>query len=278
MTFNELHNILNGTFFDPDLDTDSLRFIDPNALSKIQIKGFNGNIVDHNNYVFFNAVCNAYLNKNLKTAHRLLNVPHEENGTRIGYGKAPNKGRGASPEILDQTIQTIMSSTVNLDQVKHHPEFLSILAKNFDKDRLSDLITSINCLELVRYTEYICNTYNISMTSGISINYFDKSTLSWNSLSVALPTDNYGRRIILIPRAAVVENYAFSAESFVQKKLLTSRQQFYKEQGYKLSKKKIRIREIQPLGPGMTKQYALQEVLKNPYLLEEYLHLLRLTA
>lgn len=278
MKFSTLNSIPNSTFFDPDLDEDSLRFIDPNTLSKVHIKGFDGNTVDNNIYSFLNALCNAYLNKDIQVAHQLLDVPHEENGTRIGYARTPNKGRGVSPEILDNTIQTILSSSINLVQVKHHPEFLSMLTQNFDKDRLSDLITSINCLELVRYTEFICNLYNVSMTPEIKIHYFDKVSLSWQSMKVALPTDKSKQPVILIPRVAVVEDYNFSAESFVQKRLLTIRQQSYKEQGYTLSKKKIHALEVRPLGTGMIKKYALQEILKDPSLLEEYLHLLRLTA
>ncbi|KRM60266.1 hypothetical protein FC26_GL000986 [Paucilactobacillus vaccinostercus DSM 20634] len=278
MLFSKMYHVNDNTFFDPNLNHDQVKFIDPNKLVAIRTHGFNGDAVDKNYYAFFNALCETYLNDNTQLAHQLLAVPHEENGTRIGYAKAPNKGRGVSPQILDHTMQTIMVSPVNLEQVKHHPEVLSLFAQNFDRDRLSDLITSINCLELVRYTEYICNRYYVPMVPGIEITYFDCICLQWKKRQVALPTDQAGRRIILIPNGAVVDGYIFSAGSFVQKKLLTSRQRFYEEQGHPLTKKKIRAREVQPLGPGMTKQYALQQVLQNPFLLDEYLNLLRLTA
>lgn len=269
--FNSLFGVNDDSYYNPRLDRDERKFLNTDLLGKCNQEGFDSQTADLLVQGYIGAVVDYYLVGNKQAAHTLLAVPCEMNETRIGYGKEPSSGRGPSEEILDKVFESLIKSGINMNIAKHRPPVIPLVTPNFDRDRLSDLLTNVTSLQLVDFTHYICHKYSIPLIVSEAIHYFDLKTLGWKSTVVDLPVDKKGRPIILIPQVLVVDEYNFSAGRFVWNVVLPSRQHLLMERGIKKNKRALWDEEVRPLGKDMTKKYALSQISEDPKLFDEYL-------
>ncbi|WP_258115690.1 hypothetical protein [Levilactobacillus yiduensis] len=269
--FNDFFDVSDDSYYDPRLDHDERKFLNTDLLGKCKQEGFGSQDADLLVQGYIGAVVDCYSTGNKQAAHALLGIPCEMNETRIGYGKKPSSGRGPSEEILDGVFESLIKSGINMDIAKHRPPVIPLVTKNFDRDRLSDLLTNVISLQLVGFTHHICRKHGIPLIAQETIHYFDLKSTEWEVTTVDLPADGKGRPIILIPRTLVVNKYNFSAGQFVRQVVLTSRQHLLLEQGIKKSKSVLWDEEVRPFGKGMTKKYALYQIHEDPKLFDEYL-------
>lgn len=268
--FNTYFNVCGQEYFNADLSSDSAMFLDPDAISKYGSDLFNAKAVAKNMSVYSKRVYSLYRSNRKREARNLLSFPQEVKYTRVGYGHESSKyGRGTSLDILDEVLSSLIESKVDLKLVEEYPQFLMLLTRNFGPDRLSDLITNLAYEQLVEFTQKVCQVYKIPLDSEVGVNFFSIKDCMWIRRKVKLPVDDNRMPILLIPKNAVVENYHFSSQKFLQKVLLLSRQNQLQSQGIRMSKRNIYLQEVLPYGD--TKEYILRRVIDDPELMLDYL-------
>lgn len=285
-TFNTYFNVKDERYLNIPIDTDILRFVDPVELRKAHSKYFNGILADRKLRDYIEEVFIRYKDGNPAAAFNLINdPPGEVNAVHLGYSSNQSRGNGTSAEILDATFKKILELSEHHDKFLRAPILVPLFVPRFGSDRFSDLIVNVITKELCEFTEKICDELNIEIRD-FSYRYYDNDEKAWKDEEFLLPEDANGHAIILIPENVAVEDYNFKAQNFVETVVIPNKQDEHYENGtmkhfierkgqmvaVKPTKKMVRKEEVSDsYVEDKYKQYALDETLKNPDLLGQFI-------
>ncbi|MPM60407.1 hypothetical protein SDC9_107258 [bioreactor metagenome] len=202
----------------------------------------------------------------------LFEHAHEINATRLGYGNGHN-GKAKTPLGMLNTFRIVPSllfSGIELSKASD----LAIFIKRFAEDCMSDMLTNIIFRELMQFTLFQCEKYDIkTQNSPSGYFYWNADIAQWNEYQGPSLLIN-GKLILLVPKGIVRNRYYFNADQFFSRVILTRVQQ---EQSWldgkgiehKPSKKELR-KKIQS-GKSVL-ECAISMTSEFPKYLPEYHH------
>lgn len=291
--FNEHFNLEDSSYFDIPINTDILRYVDPNLLGIVYHRHFDSLNAKKKVTHYFLTAFDAYRKGDKELAIDLITYPKEMNEVHFGYSQKEAVGTGPSIEILDSFFSKITLGFGELEkELASKPILLPLFVKNFGSDRFSDLIVCIISKELSEFTERVCNEHSIE-TSPVNLGkHYNMESMDWENLHANLPLDLIGRPILLTPKEIVVKEYGFSAEHYVNSLIAKQLQHYhYENKTEGLISYKEKKGSLVPVKPtlvqvkdvelnqkyrdhGKVKEFALDYSLKNPASLGQYITLL----
>lgn len=197
-------------FVNIDLCKDNQLFIDP-----LRIK--NGNNKFHktcykNIENFVNRLLTLAQNKEYKKLLEFIDNLYERNETKLGYSIDTTYGKSFGENGGTDLIKLLSRNKVLESGFVEDIFDCTIMIPNIGEDKVSDLITTIIFLDLVKYTQEQCELWNIDTE------YIKLEKLCWNSEKEIweerkehLPIWN-GKPIVFVPKSFVGKTFLFSYE------------------------------------------------------------------
>lgn len=222
-------------FVDVDVERDVELFIDPCWIHILDGKWFKEASVTI--FSFFEHIINLYEAGKKAEAKALFNSAHEPNETCLGMSRGYPDGTGASSEMLANVFEVITAEKMIEKGLIQQIEDLPVFIDNFDKDRLSDLVTNLIRKHLVEFTKQQCELHEIPLTAGVKIgSYWNKDLKKWDVVTdEALMID--GKIKLLVPKQIVVKNYRNSAKHYCRRYVLVKRREEHIREGSSLVKR-----------------------------------------
>lgn len=137
-------------------------------------------------------------------------------------------GKGATSEKLTSLFLEFYKIVRKNPYTESNPLALCIYIQNFDKDKMSDLITNIIRHLLFEFTVEQCALWNINLSEEASlIGYFWAcDERSWKALQGnTLIVDN--KKLLLVPKEIVRQRYVFNVECYIKQYILKTMQKYH---------------------------------------------------
>ena len=225
MLFSELFQIQNSEekqWFDPILHQDTKLFIDPFLLFKTEHPLFS-DVYDHimkfinETYALVAKAGGKKGDINYKKAVSML-MFHEVNELCLGYS-SNREGAGPGPKWA-QTLALNISNCIDHSILKlEHMEEIGLFSLGIGPDSISDITANLMKERLVKYTQDICNKYDIPMQEVMLKNAsFNQKFLRWEHKKVLLPINPYKQRntgILLVPEEFLRELPTINKDDFL---------------------------------------------------------------
>ncbi|MGE7875539.1 hypothetical protein [Streptomyces venezuelae] len=269
-------------FIDVDVERDVELFIDPCWIHILDGKWFKEASVTI--FSFFEHIIDLYENDRKDEAKQLFHSAHEPNETCLGMSKGTPDGTGASSEMLASVFEVIINEQMIEKGLIRQIEDIPVFIENFNKDRLSDLVTNLIRKHLVEFTKEQCKKHNMPLTPGVTIGfYWNKDLKEWDEVTdEALIID--GKIKLLVPKILVVKNYRNSAQHYCRRYVLIKRREEHirensslvKTETLKSGKTKVTVvlddietEERKKLGKTQ-KEYVREITEEDPDLMERF--------
>lgn len=229
MNISQKFNIgINGhrdiDFIDIDERLDTRLFIDPYVIQALPDEFCTNarRCID----TFFQEVFLACRNHNHPRLRSLLKYASEPNETNLGMKFISDYGKGTTADELTNLFLEFYKIVRRNPYIENKPLALCMYIQNFDKDKMSDLITNI-----IRRLLYIF-TVEQSTTWGMKLNsteeaigyYWDHNELNWKKL-YGYPLSVGHKNILLVPKSIVRPRYVFNVECYIKQYILKNIQQ-----------------------------------------------------
>lgn len=206
-------------------------------------KEFNLAIIDYHKEIFKKLEKNPIDEVGLR---RMFLHSSENNDNRLGLSKVvPSKassGKGCSPQMLFNLFTR--SEILDLVQSKvivETPTNINMFVAGFDKDRMSDLLTSIGLRVLTKFTEDQIQAAEKVTGIKVKMNPIPQIGHTWNynkhewePFSYNQYLDHNNRPILLIPKNMVTGSYVYSAKRYIRGHMLLQIQSQMLEEAKKL--------------------------------------------
>lgn len=187
----------------------------------------------------------------------LFKYSSENNSTRMGTSKViPNsysKGKGCTPEMLyklfttDEAIKLARKGVFNTSISNIH-----LFIKGFDRDRMTDLISSVIFHLLIEFTEkQMSKTKRKVLQSPLPVKYmfWNRHSHQWEEKEYYPYLDFNKKPLTLVPKNILTGYYVYNAERYMRGHILLSLQQ-KKYQQDKLTDpkaKKVKLDDLEKL-------------------------------
>jgi hypothetical protein len=169
---------------------------------------------------FFEAVLEAIRAGDVVRGRRLLDNLGEPNETCLGLSAGRPAGRGVGRQQADELFDRIRQSRAAQTGLLSELADCELFIPNFGADKISDVTTNIIRRQLINYTQAQCDLHRIPIIGEVASGMlWDGSNSSWTNRYVELPVIN-GRKIVLVPKASVRWNMAFSHQDYYNKFVL----------------------------------------------------------
>lgn len=206
-------------FIDIDDTLDTGLYIDPYVIQALQ----NEFCLCCKKYIdsFFRELFKACKEQNHTRVHKLLEYASEPNETNLGMKTISKYGKGATSFELTKIFLDFYKIVQKNPYVTNNPLALCMYIKNFDKDKMSDLITNIIRKELYRFTIEQLDLWGIKLnTSNKFLGYYwDYNTLEWKEL-IGKPFIVGNKKLLLVPKSIVRTRYVFNVECYIKQYIL----------------------------------------------------------
>lgn len=149
---------------------------------------------------------------------RLFEHAHEIQITKLGYGKG-DRGAGKTKDGMIKALEPLeklIDEGIRIESIYD----VNILVKRYGKDSLSDLMTNVISNVLYEFTLEISRKYGIGELSDKSSEYYywSEITNGWVKTMQKNIVFN-GKKILLVPKTFVAEEYPYSTENFFRRVL-----------------------------------------------------------
>ncbi len=261
-------------FVDVDINGDTSIFVDPMALRQLTSSEWAMECVWHVQ-TFFRSVLKAIADNDSQAGLSLLGSLHEPNETHLGFSSGNSKGHALGTHLAEDVWKALSNSKAVTSGLLEDLEDTILMIPGISNDVISDITTNIIRGPLIRYTQQMCQQYNIPMQEGLDSGpIWDPSTLTWGNRFERLPVAK-NRKLLLIPKAIVRRRMEYSDTEYYGKYILpylmreelnanTSLVHLLKNGERRVYKKDL----INKFGKG--KSAALRETLRTPHILSDY--------
>lgn len=210
------HNSI--AFLDVPVNTDVEFFIDPTLIERLPYdwcKSAQAKIDD-----FFQNLRQAARVDDNERLRYLLSCGQEINALRLGYSQNKPCGRGASPQSLfDIFVQAKSIEILKLDLATRLQDHV-IFIENFDKDRLSDLLSHIILSDIASFTYKQCKKYKYDTSEEVILGKgWDAIKHSWMNIK-GYPIWYGESKILLLPKFIICKNMVVSVHNYIWKQIL----------------------------------------------------------
>ncbi len=189
---------------------------------------------------FFHEIFRACREHNTNHLRGLLEYASEPNETNLGMKSISDYGKGATAGELTNLFLEFYKIVRRNPYSASNPLALCMYIKNFDKDKMSDLITNIIRKLLYIFTVEQSTVWGIPLEPDvISIgHYWDYNNLNWNNL-YGQPLSVGHKNILLVPKLIVRSRYVFNVECYIKQYILKTIQQYHVDQNSDMCSTKI---------------------------------------
>ena len=170
---------------------------------------------------FFRELFIACKARNLKRLRELLMHSSEPNETNLGMKSTSIYGKGATAGDLSVLFLEFYKLVSQNPTIENNPLALCMYIKNFDKDKMSDLITNIIRKQLYCFTMQQVDKYRLRLSDKtVSLGYYwNYHSLIWEELKGKPFCANH-RMILLVPKRIVRSRYIFNVECYIKQYIL----------------------------------------------------------
>lgn len=212
-------------------------FILPSYLQKVTVPGFDSGSAIKELTTFSGKVLDivnssSSTNDKISQLEVIFKPIHEISSLGLGYSKYSSKGHGPDYDSLIQIGKLLnrviekWKATGELDELGFIKS-MSLFVPDFGPDALSDLIASLIYPQLVTYTEFVLNKFNVpyivsnvpEKVSGVERQVWDTSRKEWVSSLQEIVVKNVN--ITLVPyRLLTSYDSSFDVSRYISKFLL----------------------------------------------------------
>ncbi|SDI57795.1 hypothetical protein SAMN05216338_102596 [Bradyrhizobium sp. Rc2d] len=170
---------------------------------------------------FFHGVLEAIRAGRHTDAERLLKQLREPNETRLGLSKGKARGRALGSGSAHDVWQSLSRSEAVKTGLIEDLEDTVLMVEGVSVDIVSDMTTNIIREPLIRYTQQMCEQYEIPMMTGVDSGpLWNARDQKWYSNFTELPLAGSGK-LILVPKVLVRTHLQYDAGEYFQHFLLT---------------------------------------------------------
>lgn len=260
-------------FVDIELETDKPLFLDSTLIKKCNS---NFSMLCNNTLDDFFKYLIGLLKMGLINDARKICIPLGEiNETHLGLSKGKPNGRGIGPQGASAIFERIKNSNAIKMGFLEDIEDLRIFIDKIDKDKISDMITNIIKIHLLKYTEEQCNLYDIKVVKAPSGLFWNDKKHNWeNDFVNRLIIDD--TPILLVPKSLVSYCKEYTPQQFKQHYVLNYLQRENLEKKTNLVKQKVNKelyvtkKSIIDSEPKMDKNYLLNFTIKYPEIFRNF--------
>ena len=205
-------------FVDIFIDDDKPLYIDPYVF-KVRNDTWS---VECNNLIvdFFNTVVIAIKNEEITYAKKLLEQLNEPKETHLGVSQLSVSGKGVSGKQAGDLYEKLKKSkAVKTGHLKDLSD-CELMIPGIGFDKISDITTNIIRERLIEYTQAQCYLHNIPIQNVPSGKIWNCTEKRWHNGSYTnLPVAD-GKKIILVPKYAVVFKPSLSSQELYNHEIL----------------------------------------------------------
>lgn len=210
-----IHGHKDIDFIDIDTENDTNLYLDPYVIQALE-NGFcrQARIAIDS---FFHELFWACKNDNIKRITDLLTYANEPNETNLGMKRKSKYGKGSTATKLTELFCGFYHTVSMNPLADNYSTELCVFMKNFDKDKMSDLITNIIRNLLYEFTMEQCKKWKIEVSPSIKPigNYWDPNECTWKKL-YGTPLLINNKSILLVPKIITRKRYVFNVERYIK--------------------------------------------------------------
>lgn len=232
---------------------------------------------------FFQAVLDAIKKKDDQRGRRLLDNLHEPNETCLGLSKGHPEGRGVGEIQADDLYYRLSKSKAARSGLLEELSDCELFIERFGPDKVSDVTTNIIRTQLISYTHTQCDLIGIDLDGGVASGpLWNPARERWEHKYVTLPVIN-GKKVLLVPKASVRWNLAFSHTRYYNQFVLEFLQAEHLNQGSALvealknGRRRVTKKSLKEVHP-LSKAFLAEFTDEHPDVLRRYKGLLGIPA
>lgn len=277
MKFSDYFN-LNRTqpyldFLDVPINTDVRVFLEPGAIKALYSPW--GNELSSLLQTFFETVLRHIKSGRNSTAQQLLASLNERNEFHLGYCRGQSRGHGFGVESANNVWSALSKSNAAVTGLLKDLEDTALLLPGIGTDMISDAVCNILRGPLIRYTQDMCNYYNVPLTPDVASGpIWNPQEEAWEEALVPLPVTKYGK-VILVPKILVRHRLTFNSDEYYRHYVLPELQEEHLKSGSSLvqtlkngDKRVTKKALIEKYGSG--KLAIVEQTRSRPYVFDEY--------
>ena len=198
-------------FANVNLSKDNLLFLDPFRIR-------NGNTEMHKKCYskiekFVDNMIELSKNKEYNKLLGFIDIFCERNETKLGYSLQSTYGKSFGSRGGESIIKLLSKGSVFEQGFVEDIFDFSIVVHNIEKDKVSDLITTIIFEDLIEYTQEQCKQWKIpTETVKLKKMCWNNTIYNWEKRVEDLPIYN-NEAIVFVPKSFVGKEYLFSYEN-----------------------------------------------------------------
>lgn len=220
---------------------------------------------------FFELFFKCIEQNDVKTVEIMGERLHEINATKLGYGAQKNSSGGKG--FCQKDLLYIFNEAIKIRDYIEDMLDVFVFTQNVGPDKISDLTTNIIYEELLEYTIYIIDKYNLEIEFVKKNKWtFDTASKCWEKKSLLVPYID-DEEILFLPESIVSSRQIFSYEKVYRKLVFP----FYKANIKRHKLMRIakngeevldckKLREEYPLNRNTVKEFRI----KYPEIYREY--------
>lgn len=248
-------------FIDIRLDSDTPLFIDPCLIeqddNEMSIEA--EKLLDD----FTQCLCSEMRSENWYFS-TILNVGHEVNETKLGYGNGMN-GKGKTGPGMRVSLSDLRSLAIQGGSLSKMQD-IPVLVRDFAEDCMSDLETNILRRLLVQFTEKQMLMYGVRPVGESEVIEWSLEEHGWvHRVEPFWLADNV--KFLLVPKQWVRKHFLFSTDSYFTRVVLEYLQ---KTLPYDDWKKKDIAKQLESIEKQWKFQRVVDFAIENPDSLHDY--------
>lgn len=212
-------------FIDIDIDNDTPLFIDPHFLAA-RTDSWSMDAT-RNIRSFFRHFLTLVRSGEKGKALELFRFLREPNETRLGLSKRRSQGRGVGDEDAQKIFNSLLSSKAVKSRLVEDIEDCRIFVEGVDRDKVSDMATNIIRKQLIAYTQKQCRLWKVPLTENVpSGMIWNRAEKRWEESHTEMLVLG-PRRLLLVPKAIVSYNLAYTPQRYHQHFVLNYLQSYH---------------------------------------------------
>lgn len=260
-------------FVDVPIGNDITVFLDPSRIRSMQTQWASecSSLLQH----FFERLLEHIRTNDRNAGLYMLEGLHERNEFHLGFSSGRSQGSGIGRKFAEKFWKALSTSKAGQTGLLKDIEDACLFIDGVGPDRISDATCNILRGPLIRYTQDMCQYYNIPIQHGVDSGpIWNAQNDRWEEALIDLPTTPFGT-LLLVPKIAVRHRLVYDAQNYYRHYLLPSMQiheksinsglvRTLKDGTTKVTKKSLREKY------GADKLALAQQSLKHPKILEQY--------
>lgn len=249
-------------FVDVPMDTDVKLFIDPGLVESGNDSFSRACATSMKTY--FDNVFECCRQEDYSGLRRLFACCAEINSTHLGNSQNHPCGRGASEDILMTVFTDMIEQGLFKQGIILTPSDIHVLAQNFDKDRMSDLLTNVLQHHLVSFTNSVCEEIGLAQNSVPRGGFWNVEVGQWSLGTWTLPIADTGP-VLLVPKGFVSKSYHYTTGGYISKYLLEYRKEYHLNTRSDLCHEREMKNGARKLVPPTKAELRAKELAGRPY-------------